>query len=347
MNGSQLHLETDALVIGAGPAGCACAIQLLKQGKQVVIIDRATFPRQAPGETLHPGIQPLLEQLGVMDQALKNTTSRHNGIDNVVDGQTSFTPYSETENWQGFQFLRSSFDHMLAKEAQRLGASVHFQVLPRDLSKDKDGNITEVSGANFTVRSSFVIDATGRRRWMARHLSLQHDEFSPKLLAWYGYVECRNSSTFRIPKFIWTAKGWIWLADVGDGRISWACLDVINQKRRRIDWIPEQLRHCRALDKTRGIDVTWSIATELSGNNWFLVGDAAVVLDPSSSHGILKAIMSGIMVSHLIGKYSKSNQPLIHRHYDQWARDLFLSDSKEMKQMYASHIDGFKNHWRL
>ena len=172
-----------------------------------------------------------------MDQALKNASTRHNGIDNVVNGQTSFTPYSETENWQGFQFLRSSFDHMLATEAQRLGESVHFQALPRDLSKDTDGNITEVSGANFIVRSSFVIDATGPRRWMARHLSLQYGEFSPKLLAWYGYVECRNSSTFRIPKFIWTAKGWIWLADVGDGRISWACLDVINQKRRRIDWI--------------------------------------------------------------------------------------------------------------
>lgn len=346
MSGLRLVLETNVLIIGAGPAGCACAIQLLRQGKRVVIIDKAIFPRQAPGETLHPGIEPLFRCLGVMKEASKVTFTRHNGVNTVVNDQTVFTPYSETESWKGFQLSRPNFDRMLVEEAKRLGAIVYFQESPRGLVKDRNGNITEVICTNLDVRPSFVVDSTGRRRWMAKPLSLQYENLSPRLLAWYGYVECKNSDFFQIPQFVWNKKGWTWLAKVREGLVSWVCLDVIEPNKRRIDWLPEQLRDSQALDKTKGADVTWSISDRLSENNWFLAGDAAFVLDPASSHGILKAIMSGMMVSHLIGQYSTFERSLIHRYYDDWARNLFSSDCKKLRKLYESSIDGIKDYWK-
>jgi len=38
-------LSTDVAVVGAGPAGAAAAITLARAGHDVVLIDKATFPR--------------------------------------------------------------------------------------------------------------------------------------------------------------------------------------------------------------------------------------------------------------------------------------------------------------
>src|SRR5205814_10635389 len=57
----------DVIVVGAGPAGSAAAIQCATAGLNTLILEREAFPRDRPGETLQPGIQPVLEQLGIRD----------------------------------------------------------------------------------------------------------------------------------------------------------------------------------------------------------------------------------------------------------------------------------------
>jgi flavin-dependent dehydrogenase len=52
--------------------------------------------------------------------------------------------------------------------------------------------------------------------------------------------------------------------------------------------------------RRRGADVTWRIISPAAGPGFFLVGDAVAVLDPASSHGVLKALMTGMMAAHLI-----------------------------------------------
>ncbi|MBA4535538.1 hypothetical protein H1196_23700 [Brevibacillus halotolerans] len=52
-----------------------------------------------------------------------------------------------------------------------------------------------------------------------------------------------------------------------------------------------------------GADMTWRVITQLGGpGGYFLIGDAATVLDPASSHGVLKAVMSGMMAGNLIAQ---------------------------------------------
>ena len=38
----------DAIIVGAGPAGCAVAYDLAAAGKAVLLLDRCDFPRQRP-----------------------------------------------------------------------------------------------------------------------------------------------------------------------------------------------------------------------------------------------------------------------------------------------------------
>lgn len=59
---------------------------------------------------------------------------------------------------------------------------------------------------------------------------------------------------------------------------------------------------------------------KVAGLGWFLAGDAAVVLDPSSSHGVLRAIMTGMMAGHLVSQQTFNNAPtaLCARSYQRW-----------------------------
>lgn len=69
----------DVVIVGGGPAGSAAAIACAGTGLNVVLVERAAFPREAPGETLHPGVESLLERLGVAGAVRAAGFLRHEG----------------------------------------------------------------------------------------------------------------------------------------------------------------------------------------------------------------------------------------------------------------------------
>ena len=69
MNLSIEHLppSCDVLVVGAGPAGSATAIQLARGGLDVVLVDQHTFPRdKVCGDALIPDAHTALKRLGML-----------------------------------------------------------------------------------------------------------------------------------------------------------------------------------------------------------------------------------------------------------------------------------------
>ena len=337
VNGQQNILETDTLVIGAGPAGTSCAIQLLRAGWQVVLVDKFSFPRHAPGETLHPGIEPLLDSLGLKAQALKKGFLRHDGIINISEKGSIFTPYNEKEKWQGFQLFREDFDQLLVEEAVKLGAQFLTDCIPLSLSLDEDRNIREVVTSQKIVRPRYVIDATGRRAWLSSHLDINYKHYSPKLISYYGYVECKDEGDLRNPKIYWDQFGWTWIAKVKEELLSWVRLDIRECKKINRYWIPEQLSGYQASGVRRAVDVTWRIIEKTSDKNFFFIGDAAFVLDPASSHGVIKAIMSGMMAAHLITSSKKTDLDRLHNYYNNWMKEWFMKDKEELIKSYTTY----------
>ncbi|MFC7310256.1 FAD-dependent monooxygenase [Streptomyces monticola] len=65
-------LHTDVLVVGAGPAGLALTLMLLRSGVRVALAERSTsFRRDFHGEILQPGGQRILDRVGVLDGAVR------------------------------------------------------------------------------------------------------------------------------------------------------------------------------------------------------------------------------------------------------------------------------------
>ena len=72
-------VDADVVVVGGGPAGSAAAIACATRGLSVVMCEREPPGRDRPGETLHPGIEPLLQQLGIADRLAYAVSARHPG----------------------------------------------------------------------------------------------------------------------------------------------------------------------------------------------------------------------------------------------------------------------------
>jgi len=65
-------IQVDSLVIGAGPAGSAAAIQLAKAGLSVALVDRLAFPRdKVCGDALIPDALRALDELCLKDRVLE------------------------------------------------------------------------------------------------------------------------------------------------------------------------------------------------------------------------------------------------------------------------------------
>ena len=173
MNLSALPPSTcDVLVVGAGPAGSACALWLARQGLQVVLVDQHDFPRdKVCGDGLIPDAHHALQRLGVHAEVMAQAKAvahvgcigpRGGRVD--VPGQLAVLP-------------RRQLDDILKRAAERAGAKFcapwRFEA---PLFKGEgegesggDGDDARVVGARLTspalglseVRARWLVLATG------------------------------------------------------------------------------------------------------------------------------------------------------------------------------------------
>jgi flavin-dependent dehydrogenase len=327
----------DVLVVGSGPAGSATAIWCALQGLRVVLIERELFGRSHPGETLHPGVEPLLKQLGVIEPVLQAGFLRHTGNWVQWEAANQFVPFGEDESgaWLGFQAWRADFDTIVLNRAKYLGVTVLQPCRASRLLVD-GCRVVGVETSQGAFRASKVVDAAGSHHWLARQLGLQIHYHSPRLIAHYGYVSGECPARDDAPAIVADSCGWTWTARVRSQLYQWTRLSFVGQKIQK-DWLPEEFQGLKIHQKRRTSDVTWRIVSQPAGQGYFMVGDAAMVLDPASSHGVLKAIMSGMMAGHLIASelLGKITEQQAIQQYCQWIHQWFRHDVENLGRLYA------------
>lgn len=329
----------DVVVIGAGPGGCACAIHCARHGLKVAIIERHASARERPGETLHPGIEPLLRQLGVAEQILEGDCVRPLGTWVSWQHERSFVPYGEDAQgpWRGFQIPRLLLDSLLLESARALGVAIRRPCQARQVIV-QNGRVKGVQTDQHPLYCAHLIDASGPPAWLTRQLGLPVQQRSAALTAVYGYVHVNRHGDGPTEGMFADTLGWYWVADLGRGLYNWTRLHF-TPPVGKASVIPLQLAGFAPSGKVRGADVTWRMCERVAGDGYFIVGDAAAVLDPGSSHGVLRALMSGIMAAHGIveGKKSPALQSTLSQHYRQWLQDWFKHDVAAMRELYQTH----------
>ncbi|MEA2554163.1 MAG: hypothetical protein QOJ65_2339 [Fimbriimonadaceae bacterium] len=202
---------------------------------------------------------------------------RHAGVWVEWGSPMAWAPYGSDEGgtWHGFQAVRKDFDSILLKRAKDSGVVVFAGA--RGISPIVCGDRVEgVLSTRGPILAALTIDAAGHRHWLSRQLGLAPQVRSRRLIAEYEYV--KEEAALGAPTLNGLPTGWQWQASVGRGRRAVVRVDLAGSARSGAG---------------KRVDVTWR-SCSASGKGWRLAGDASVVLDPSSSHGVLMALMSGI-----------------------------------------------------
>ncbi|MHC8320118.1 NAD(P)/FAD-dependent oxidoreductase [Pseudomonas sp. GB2N2] len=328
----------DVVIIGAGPAGSAAAIFCAQHGLSVALLDHSRVCRDRPGETLPPAIEPLLQQLGIADPVLPGNFIRHSGNWVQWGSPRRFNAFGGDADgpWRGFQIPRRLLDGLLLNRAQASGVAV---VRPCRALKVICNN-TAVVGVD-TDKGVFhctqLIDATGARGWLARQLGLERHAYSPPLLATYGYANGNSAVCDDAPAIVAHRHGWYWIARIGADSYAWTRLHFDGHPSNLQP--PAEFGHLQDFSRVRGADVTWRACRQCAGPGYFMVGDAASILDPGTSHGVLKAIMSGMMAAHAVVKSLAHpiHQDGFKHQYRMWLNSWFARDMGKMREFYAAH----------
>jgi flavin-dependent dehydrogenase len=309
--------EADVVVLGGGPAGCAAALTLARQGHDVIVIERSAYDAPRIGETLPPMARQLLADLGVWDRFARQEHSPSFSIcsawgsEHLYENDFIFNPYGH-----GWHIDRTRFDEMLALAAAEAGADVRrgarLVSCTQHASGEWDLEIGAPAGFRH-CRARFVIDASGRaasfaRKQGARRTVVDH------LIGAAAFLRASAS-----PQDSWTLveavqHGWWYSARLPNAQLVMAYMtdaDVYATRRRCLSasWA-EQLRqaphtYARAQDHSIApaplvFAANSSRLDTVAGRHWLAVGDAAMAFDPLSSQGVCQALKSGRVAAGLI-----------------------------------------------
>ncbi len=334
-------MHVDILIIGAGPAGCAAAISARQAGLKVMLIEARADVCRAPGETLHPGVEPILKKLGVWRDVAAAGFHRHRGIWRETDGVRFFAPYGSDSDgeWLGFQADRRNLHRILQRAAGEAGAIFKPAAIPSSVIRQggRRGRISGVSCKGSEIRARWVFDATGRRAWLARMLGLQADRPGPPLRVRFGW---KNGSDPRLqgqPLFKQHVDGWQWLAPLGDSTTAWA---ILEHALERTTWEASNPVAAGMAGEggSRGVDMSWRLHEPCAGPGYFLLGDAAALLDPASSNGVLRALMSGMLAADLAARMLRGgDESCAAQAYVRWISQLFYHQTSSLLESYPSY----------
>lgn len=304
----------DALIVGGGPAGSSCARQLRQHGLDVMVMDKASFPRdKVCAGWITPAVLESL-QLDTGDYArqhvLQPITAFRTGM---IDGRDVETRYQATVS---YGIRRCELDDYLLR---RSGARLQLGQALKSIQRDGKRWIV-----NDAISTPLVIGAGGHFCPVARFMGAQLGAGEPAITA--KEIEFEMSPAQRdvcevrgdTPElyFCRDLKGYGWCFRKGDHL-------NIGLGREGNHRLAEHLQHFCDLLKQRGRipqdmpDSFHGHAYLLHGHavrkqiddGMLLVGDAAGLAYPQSGEGIRPAVESGLMAAATImaanGDYSR------------------------------------------
>ena len=325
----------DLVVVGGGPAGAAAAITGADAGLSVVLLEASRQPRLRPGETLHPGVEVVLRELGAADAAAVHAWVRHAGHWVEWGGPPHFEAFGADAAgpWYGYQAPRDQLDALLLDRAAAAGAAVLRGCRAVDLTVTR-GRVDGVLVDDGRLATRHVIDASGRRHWSSRRLAVPVERVSRQLIASWGHLEGRWPERDVAPLLRADAHGWTWTARVGPGVYAWVGLDVTRTGRlRRAPTGPPTLT---VAGGPYGADVTWRQAAVAAAPGLLLAGDAAGVLDPASGSGVLRALVTGTVAARAVADVRLGRLPEQHviSAYRRWLSAWFRADVARLDGLY-------------
>jgi geranylgeranyl reductase family protein len=315
LGGMRAPDRFDVAVAGAGPAGSAAAIAARDAGLDVLIVDKATFPRDKTcGDGLTTGALRLLERLGLDLGTLASYATVRETVLVSPSGRQVGVPLPNGGQYAGV-VPRADLDAALVRLARCRGAHVREGVALTGVSARADGVTVELADGT-SASARFVIAADGPFSAVRR---LLQPDAPADLGSWHAFRQYyRGVDDPRL----WVMferdllPGYAWVFPLPDGRAN-VGFGVprgpgIDGKQLKATW-----RDLLGRDRVRavlgpaaepeGAHRAWPIpaqldAARLTDERVLYVGDAAAVVDPMTGEGIAQALETGIAAAQAVAR---------------------------------------------
>lgn len=318
----------DVLVIGAGPSGAIAAGILVQLGWQVQILEREQFPRFVIGESLLPQCMAFIEEAGMLDavnaagfQHKNGAAFQRRGEHVVFDFREKFSPGPGTT----FQVQRAVFDQVLADEAERQGARIHYrhEIIAVDVSGEQAVvRYRTPEGTEGEIRPRFLLDASGYGRVLPRLLDLHRPSNFPVRQACFTHVrDGIDNPAFDRNKILITTHPeqpdvWYWTIPFSNGTCS---LGVVARQEFFADYpedgntrlmqivhedpyLSELLAKAEIIRPVQQITGYSANVSSLHGPHFALLGNAGEFLDPVFSSGVTVGMKSASLAAGLLNR---------------------------------------------
>jgi geranylgeranyl reductase family protein len=278
------------VVVGAGPSGACAAIAARRAGLPVVLLDRATFPRdKACGDGIAAHVFDELATIGVRDPALGRTPTEH------LELGTRRAAATRQLRRPLYGIPRREFDAALVDAAVDAGAEL-VQHTVRELRVEPGRVVIDE-----TFDADVVVAADGVESVVRRQLGIPLNGSGHVAVAIRGYTP---SLTDRA-RLVSLGRDWpayAWEFPLGDGTSNVGYGEVVRDGKRLTRALLlerlEDLMPGAAAKATDWRGARIPLATHRPrqpSGRVLLTGDAASLVNPMSGEGIWYAVKSGIL----------------------------------------------------
>ncbi len=339
----------DAVVVGGGPGGATAAYWLARAGRNVLVVDKATFPREKVcGDGLTPRAVKCLDDMGIKTEGPE--WARADGLRIVGSGVVLDLPWPELHSMPHYGLVRTrlDFDSLVLDHARDAGATIWQGTSVEAPVTDAAGVITGVevarTGDRARVDAPVVIAADGASSRFAMSLGGRRIPGRPMGVAVRGYYRSPRADELRYLESyleLWRGDdllpgyGWIFAlpdgtVNVGLGLLSTSpYFQTVDYRRLLDEWLagmppvwgftPEN-----RIGKPRGGPLPMGFnRTPLARPGLMVIGDAAGVVNPFNGEGIAYAMETGKIAAEVAGEALTSGDPRSLRAYPERVRDAY------------------------
>jgi geranylgeranyl reductase family protein len=322
--------EADVIVVGAGPAGATTAFYLAQSGLDVLLLEKARFPREKVcGDGLTPRAVKALVGMGI-SVGEQDGWVRNKGLRVIGAGRRLELPWPELSSFPGYGLVRTrhDMDETLARRAQKVGARLLEGVtVTGPVIDERTGRITGVlakaegeQGAERTYAGRVVVAADGNSSRLSVAMGLRKRDDRPLGVAVRTYYTSPRHDDDYLESWLdlWDGDrllpGYGWIFGMGDGTSN-VGLGLLNTSTAfgHTDY------HALLRSWLKGMPAEWGFTEEnrtqpVRGaalpmgfnrtpqyhRGLLLAGDAAGMVNPFNGEGIAYAMESGEILARTI-----------------------------------------------
>jgi geranylgeranyl reductase family protein len=360
---NEIH---DVVVVGAGPGGSSAAHYLARQGLDVVLLDKAEFPRDKTcGDGLTPRALWVLKDMGVLEQ-VETFANRINGMElHGTKGNVMAAPIPENERYPNHLLIarRYQLDEIILQRAVSSGAQFQGNTHVRGVEQYQEYAevLAGYRGKEVRFNGRVVIMAVGANLSLLRKLGLLNP--SPSLvLGVRGYFEGLQGLTDHVqvhfdevplPGYGWVFplsetganvglglwKSWApWTRPISSARVAFDHFLAHNPKMKTT------MADAEAFGPVKGFPLRVDfVNSKTCDGRILLVGESAGLVSPFTGEGIDFALESGRLAAEFIheqfelGEFSIANLAEYDRVLRSHFQRLFVFLTR-VRQLYLNPL---------